>query len=246
MPAVPLALVGRPRGRHAKPPRTGQPVLAGVLAVSLGGGTTALAAGSASASEGHAETVVTTSATAAPETGLADLSLAGRDLASASRTRSARAPAPAPPPAPPPPPVLPGCEGEPENGYANGRIPSSALCALPGHDGHRLRADAARALVRLGEAYRADTGRPLCITDTYRSYEAQQRLRWQKGRLAAHPGRSNHGTGIAVDFCGGVESFGTRAHRWMQARAGEFGWVHPTWARAGGRKPEPWHWEYRG
>jgi LAS superfamily LD-carboxypeptidase LdcB len=70
-------------------------------------------------------------------------------------------------------------------------------------------------------------------------------LRRAKGRLAAAPGRSNHGTGIAVDFCGGVESFGTAAHRWMKARAGEFGWVQPSWARAGGSKPEPWHWEYR-
>ena len=216
-------------------------MLAGVLALSLGGGTTALAASSATADERNPATLAFVASE--PE-----VTLAARDRATASRARPpAPKPAPAPPPPPPPPPpVLPGCEGEPQTGYANGRIPTSALCALPGHDGHRLRADAARALVRLAEAYRADTGRQLCITDTYRSYEAQRALRWQKGRLAATPGTSNHGTGIAVDFCGGVESFGTKAHRWMQARAGEFGWVHPTWARAGGRKPEPWHWEYRG
>ena len=239
---MPPALFTRPRGRHAKPPRTGQPVLAGVLALSLGGGTTALAASSASAGE-HAP--ATLALAASEPTSESVLALTARDQAAASRSRPP-APAPAPAPPPPPPPVLPGCEGEPETGYANGRIPTSALCALPGHEGHRLRADAARALVRLSEAYLADTGRQMCLTDTYRSYEAQRALRWQKGRLAAAPGTSNHGTGIAVDFCGGIESFGTRAHRWMQARAGEFGWVHPSWARAGGRKPEPWHWEYRG
>ena len=30
----------------------------------------------------------------------------------------------------------------------------------------------------------------------------------------------------------------------MTANAGRFGFVQPDWARPGGEKPEPWHWEY--
>jgi LAS superfamily LD-carboxypeptidase LdcB len=142
-------------------------------------------------------------------------------------------------------PVLPGCEGAPATGYANGRIPASSLCRIPGAKGHALRADAARAFVALSAAHEAERGAPLCLTDTYRSYEAQVRLRWAKRGLAAPPGTSNHGDGTAVDMCGGVESFGTAAHRWMRENAGRFGWVHPSWAGPRGKRPEPWHWEYR-
>ena len=141
--------------------------------------------------------------------------------------------------------MLPGCEGRPTSGYANGRIPAGALCELPGTN-HLLRADAARAFVRMSRAYEAETGEPLCITDSYRSYEAQLRAKRAKPRLTAPPGHSNHGTGSALDLCGGVESFRTAAHRWMQANAGRFGWVHPSWAGPRGQRPEPWHWEYRG
>jgi LAS superfamily LD-carboxypeptidase LdcB len=71
-------------------------------------------------------------------------------------------------------------------------------------------------------------------------------LRSAKRGLAAPPGTSNHGDGVAVDLCGGIESFGTKAHAWMRANAGRFGWVHPSWAGPRGKRPEPWHWEYRG
>lgn len=248
MPIGPLA---RPRGRHAAASRTSQPLLAGVLATALGGGTAALSSAGPAGAAAPAPAVLAVTATALPETTLAD-----RAAVRASRTRPApappvAAPAPAspavapPPPAAPEPDVLPGCDDGPTARYANGRIPASAMCTLPGRAGHRLRADAAEAFVRLTRAYQAERGRELCLTDSYRSYGAQVQLRAQKGRLAAVPGSSNHGTGIAVDLCGGVESFGASAHRWMRANAARFGWVLPTWARAGGRKPEPWHWEYR-
>ena len=64
--------------------------------------------------------------------------------------------------------------------------------------------------------------------------------------LAARPGRSNHGLGLAVDLCGGVQSFGTAAHLWMQHNAPLYGWYHPAWAEPSGSMPEPWHWEYAG
>jgi len=56
------------------------------------------------------------------------------------------------------------------------------------------------------------------------------------GNLAAHPGTSNHGTGIALDLNAGSTS--SANYRWLAANASKFGFRRtvPT---------EPWHWEYR-
>lgn len=130
-------------------------------------------------------------------------------------------------------------------GYPNGLIPSSALCGI-GISGHALRCDAAQAFVAMSRAYAASTGTGLCVTDSYRSFTAQVELYREKPSLAAVPGTSNHGWGIALDMCGGIESFGTAAYRWMELNAPAFGWIHPYWARQGGGREEPWHWEYVG
>jgi peptidoglycan DL-endopeptidase CwlO len=141
-------------------------------------------------------------------------------------------------PLPPPGPVDPAW-----GGYQNGRIPASALCPL-GVAGHVLRCDAAASYRALADAFQAAFGSPLCITDSYRSYPAQQSAYRNKPRLAAWPGTSNHGWALAVDLCGGVNSAGSPQWNWMQANAGRFGFVNPAWARPGAEKPEPWHWEY--
>lgn len=133
-----------------------------------------------------------------------------------------------------------------ERGYPNGRLPRSALCPLLGRAGEALRPRAAAAFNALSAAYQADHGRPLCVTDSYRSYDQQVAVKATRGRWAATPGRSDHGLGRAVDLCGGVERFDSAAHRWMVANAPRYGWVHPAWAQAGGSLPEPWHWEFAG
>lgn len=125
-------------------------------------------------------------------------------------------------------------------GYPNGFLPPEVLCPLTLGNGHRLRADAAKAFNRMTKAY------DLCITDSYRSYGAQVDVYARKPGLAAVPGTSNHGLGVAVDLCGGVQSFGTPEHNWMQKNAPSYGWVHPSWAGADGSRPEPWHWEFVG
>jgi hypothetical protein len=127
-------------------------------------------------------------------------------------------------------------------GYSNGLIPASKLCGIG--SGHMLRCDAAAAYQRLAGAYRNTFGKSLCITDSYRSYAAQVDLYGRKPSLAALPGTSNHGWGVAVDLCGGIDHFGSAQYQWMQAHAGSFGWVHPDWARQGGNREEPWHWEF--
>ncbi len=130
-------------------------------------------------------------------------------------------------------------------GYPNGLIPPSALCPL-GVAGHALRCDAAAAYRAMSEAFAAAFGEPVCITDSYRTYAGQVRLYGEKPALAAVPGTSNHGWGLAVDLCGGIQTFGTPEYRWMVANAGRFGWLHPTWADQGNGREEPWHWEYAG
>ncbi|MGK2874399.1 MAG: M15 family metallopeptidase [Nocardioides sp.] len=145
---------------------------------------------------------------------------------------------------PPLPDWLATCDTTPaETSEPNGLIADSNLCELPA-DGLHLRGDAAQAWWRLSESYHREFDEPLCLTDAYRSLDAQQRLSAAKPGLAARPGTSNHGWGVAIDLCGGAESFGTAEYTWLLANATDTGWTNPTWAQQGGSKPEPWHWEY--
>ncbi|NEK87573.1 hydrolase [Blastococcus saxobsidens] len=128
-------------------------------------------------------------------------------------------------------------------GWLNGRIPVEALCRL-GVAGHALRCDAAASYGALADAYTAEFGTPLCITDSYRSFGGQVAAFYAKPKLAAVPGTSNHGWALAVDLCGGVNVAFTPQWNWMTANAARFGFVQPDWARPGAEKPEPWHWEY--
>lgn len=140
----------------------------------------------------------------------------------------------------------PSCTGESTSGYANGFIPDSALCPLWEAPGQRLAGGAAAAFNRMSQAHAASAGGPLCVTDSYRSYGEQVSVYRRKPGLAATPGSSEHGWGQAVDFCGGVQRYGSDAYQWMKANAGRFGFFHPAWAEPGGGRPEPWHWEFSG
>ena len=128
--------------------------------------------------------------------------------------------------------------------YANGRVPADALCAVGFSPNQQLRCDAAEALTRLNDGFRAKFGTDLAVTDSYRSYRAQVACARSKGRLCAAPGTSNHGRGVAIDLGSGVQRFGSAQHEWMADHAGEFGWTLPDWASRTGNKREPWHWEF--
>jgi LAS superfamily LD-carboxypeptidase LdcB len=128
-------------------------------------------------------------------------------------------------------------------GFSNGRIPGSALYKLKTQRGHMLRKDAGQAWDLMYRAARKD-GVNLRLTDSYRSYSQQVDLKRRKPSLAATPGKSNHGWGVAVDIS--VGGFTTATYRWLQRNAYRFGYTHPTWAREQGSKPEPWHWEFVG
>lgn len=129
----------------------------------------------------------------------------------------------------------------------NGDIPTDVLCGVGFDEGVLLRCDAAAALEELNAAYRADFGRNLDVVSSYRSYSQQVAVKRTRGGLAAAPGTSNHGLGVAVDFggFGGLGNFSTANYRWMRANAERFGWYHPRIMQPGGGGPqEPWHWEF--
>jgi len=120
--------------------------------------------------------------------------------------------------------------------YGNGKVPRSALQEV-GTTGHRLWAPASEALESL-LAEAARDGVRIGITDSYRSYEAQVDVAERKGLytqggLAAEPGTSPHGWGIAVDL-----DLDAQAQSWMRTNGGRFGFVEDT-------PREPWHWVYR-
>lgn len=129
-------------------------------------------------------------------------------------------------------------------GYENGKIPMDQLCKVPFYNTY-LECNANSALVQLNTAYVAKFGVHVGPVGGYRDYAGQVQCQIEKGSLCATPGTSNHGWGLAADLDGGgIASFGTPQHNWMLAHAPDYGWDLPEWARQGGSKPEPWHWEY--
>ena len=120
--------------------------------------------------------------------------------------------------------------------YGNGRIPSDRLESI-GVGSHKLYAPAATVYRRM-TADAAAQGVDIGITDSYRSYDSQVELAGRKGLysqggLAATPGTSNHGWGLAVDL-----DLDATAQQWMRDNADRYGFVEDT-------PREPWHWGYR-
>ncbi|WP_263118180.1 M15 family metallopeptidase [Cellulomonas sp. RIT-PI-Y] len=119
--------------------------------------------------------------------------------------------------------------------YGNGKIPADALQQV-GTTSHRLWAPAASALTQLIADAKAQ-GVTIGITDSYRSYASQvdvaaRKGLYSEGGLAAVPGTSDHGWGMAADL-----DLDSSAQAWMRANAGRYGFVEDT-------PREPWHWAY--
>lgn len=120
--------------------------------------------------------------------------------------------------------------------WPNGRVPEAQLVPVGG--GHRLAAPAAAAFADLQQAARS-AGVSFGVTDSYRSLDQQVDLvrrkgLYSEGGLAARPGTSQHGWGLAVDL-----SLDARAQDWMRANGPRFGFVEDV-------PREPWHWTFRG
>ena len=250
--------VGR-RPRHARP----SPVPAGTVVLTVAaGGLLTVAVPAAAQSIVTSAAAVLPSATAAPttsapETGTAEGAGTTQSAAAptdarealedrASRSRRAlpvvTSSPTAPPVSTPAPVLLPGCSQPAVAGGSNGRLDPVVLCDV-GSD-ERLRADAARAYAALAVAYRSRFGTAPCLIDGYRTLGEQQQLRRTKPRFAARPGSSEHGWGLAIDLGCGVQSRQSVQHTWVRVNGPGFGWTNPEWARSGGSRPEPWHWEF--
>ena len=120
--------------------------------------------------------------------------------------------------------------------YGNGKIPASALEQV-GNTRHKLWAPAAESLTRMmADAERA--GVHIGITDSYRPYAEQVDLARRKGLysqggLAAKPGTSEHGWGMAADL-----DLDAKALAWVRDNASKYGF-HNTAPR------ESWHWGFK-
>jgi D-alanyl-D-alanine carboxypeptidase len=120
--------------------------------------------------------------------------------------------------------------------YGNGKIPASALERV-GDTNHKLWAPAAESLTRMMADAKKD-GVQIGITDSYRPYSEQVDLAKRKGLysqggLAAKPGTSEHGWGMAADL-----DLNSKALSWMRANAGKYGFDENT-------PRESWHWAYK-
>lgn len=134
---------------------------------------------------------------------------------------------------------------------SNGHMPMSAMCAITwGTDQlgftQYLRCDAADALNALNDAYRAAFGANLDLDLTYRSYADQVAMKAALGGLAATPGTSSHGLGLALDVQEWPETygFGTERYTWLVTNAPTYGWYAPARVREGQPYAEYWHFEY--
>ncbi|WP_067497740.1 D-alanyl-D-alanine carboxypeptidase family protein [Actinoplanes sp. TFC3] len=120
--------------------------------------------------------------------------------------------------------------------YGNGKIPAGALEKV-GNTNHKLWAPAAENLNRMMQDAKAQ-GVTIGITDSYRPYEEQVDLAKRKGLysqggLAAKPGTSEHGWGMATDL-----DLNAKALTWVRANADKYGFVENV-------PRESWHWAYK-
>ena len=133
---------------------------------------------------------------------------------------------------------LPGCD--PTLGWEgrNGRLTEDSLCSLGG--GESLRNDAAVAFAELNHRFKQEFGRDICLSDSYRTLSGQYATKASQGWLAATPGKSVHGWGLAIDLCRSDARGAPKA--WLEENGRTWGWINPGWAKSS--KWEPWHWEY--
>lgn len=131
-------------------------------------------------------------------------------------------------------------------GYANGKIPLSALTKVSnfrplagepvGAGGALLMTEAARQWEIMCHDAEAATKESPTASECYRDYPSQQgryaTYQRNKRPLAAYPGTSNHGWGRSVDI-------GTNARTWITKNGSKYGF----YATVAG---EPWHFDYLG
>lgn len=117
----------------------------------------------------------------------------------------------------------------------NGRLPASALGAIPHGHLERIAAEYWNAMVAEAKRRYGITLLPVGSMSSYRTY-AQQVYLWHlyltgRGNLAARPGSSNHGLGLAVDLA-------SQRMRWIVDR---IGWRYGFSKACSDAPSEWWH-----
>ena len=120
--------------------------------------------------------------------------------------------------------------------YGNGKIPAGALEQVGGTR-HKLWGPAAEALTRMMSDAQKD-GVHIGITDSYRPYTEQVDLARRKGLysqggLAAKPGTSEHGWGMAADL-----DLDAKALAWVRENGSKYGYFNTA-------PRESWHWGFK-
>jgi hypothetical protein len=133
--------------------------------------------------------------------------------------------------------------------FQNGDVAAKKLMIDFDGEGHFLQPSAARSLQAFAHEFELAFGAEFTISEAFRDIPTQQRLydlwRTGKGNVAAVPGTSSHGQGLAVDINSWVygSSQYTDRHRWLRENAPRFGW---SWELVGKPSGEPWHFNYVG
>jgi hypothetical protein len=140
----------------------------------------------------------------------------------------------------------------------NGRIPDEKLRAIVPidydvdlHGAARLAPEAAYNYELMRAAMVEDGVSPIAISYSYRTY-AKQLEKWDNyqagGNVAAPPGTSNHGWGLAVDL--NISRRSDSDWRPMPGLSEDrYNWLkaHPQYGfRNNDAQSEPWHWDYEG
>lgn len=137
----------------------------------------------------------------------------------------------------------------------NGKVSSSMLVAIPWDKEKTLiAAPAVKDLTRLNAAFKKKFGKNLDIDLAYRTYDTQKYYYSELGPyIAAKPGTSNHGWGLAIDVPESRDySFSGKYYKWLKTNSHKYNWVHRKNLeefRANETKnpyAEPWHFEYNG
>jgi LAS superfamily LD-carboxypeptidase LdcB len=119
-------------------------------------------------------------------------------------------------------------------GFQNGRIPQDALAEVYGFKVAPSIQDNLTAMLHAAQADGVWSPDQPYATGTYRSYEDQVRLKEQKGDMAATPGKSMHGWGLAIDFNMNNQPL----INWLADNAERFGFKNLP--------GEPWHYSTNG
>lgn len=135
-------------------------------------------------------------------------------------------------------------------GYPNGDPRNAAGTARIGGKAWKLRAQAAPWFEELAAAFQSRFGYTLPVLETHRSLAEQRRLYdgWVKRldgfNLAAVPGTSNHGWGLAIDLGYPLNLSTSAESKWLRENMGKYGFWDG--GQASWTYREPWHIEFDG